>query len=890
MRRLFALLCTLAAYASFGAASAAAQPVVPGATGIMGQDAPTAADRKRATATRVEPGTIRVDGRLDEAVWQNAAAITDFIQKEPQQGAVPTDDMEVRFAYDDGAFYVGARMWAKHATAIQAPLGRRDNSDQAEHILIALDTFLDRRTSVAFGVTAAGVRLDRYHGTDDEQTFDSGFDLVWVARTSVGADHWTAEIWIPFTQLRFNPVDVLTWGLNIQRFRPTLNEEDTWVLIPRTVRAWASRFGDLEGVSDVRPARRIELLPYVAGTSTLYGESAGANPFRQGANPGGRVGADAKIGIGPNLTLDATINPDFGQVEADPAEVNLTAFETRFTERRPFFLEGSPLFNIGHPNFYYSRRVGTRPVGPATAEYVDYPPFASILGATKLTGRLPSKTSIGFIAAATAEESAKVADPVLGEQDSVRVAPRAYYTVGRVLQEFGANASTAGLFGSLVHRDFQDQDPLADLYSRSAAAFAGNTLLRFKGGQYEFRGAAGGSVVSGTEAAMERVQRSSAHFAQRPDRDYAVLDPTRTSLPGWTVQADFNKTGGRHWLWGVNTKADSVNFETNDFAVLNGADGLLISGNLTYRETQPGPLFRGYAFTFNASNDSTLRGLRQDGSVRGQANFTWANFWTSNLSVSRVLPQMSVSLTRGGPLMARGPGWNVVLGLGNRANSQTRLTATATASGNDDGASVRRVTGTVSFRPGPRWQLSAEPLYDRTTEPQQYATTLAGGRAETYGSRYVFGFIDRSTVSTKFRMGFTVKPDMNIDVYAEPFAASGHYYDYGELLAPESRLRLKYGTEGTTLVVNDDGSQVVTADGSSFTLRNRDFNTLSFRSNVVLRWEWRPGSTLFVVWQQSLSGTEVIGDYVNVGDMFRSVSAPGPNLFVVKTTFWLPIR
>jgi len=887
MVRLCFLVCALVAHAPV-ALIATPQGQNPAAT--PAQDLPAPGDRKQATATRVESGAIRVDGRLDEPVWVRSAAITDFIQKEPEQGAAPTDHMEVRFAYDDGAFYVGARMWARNAKEIQAPLGRRDNTDQAEHILVSLDTFLDRRTSVVLGVTAGGVRLDRFHGTDNEDSFDTTFDLVWVARTSIDGEGWTAEIWIPFTQLRFNPEDALTWGLNVQRFRPSINEEDTWVLIPRTVRAWSSRFGDLEGVSDVRPARRIELLPYVAARSTLYGDAAGTDPFRQGANPGGRVGADMKIGFGPNLTLDATINPDFGQVEADPAEVNLTAFETRFTERRPFFLEGSPLFNIGHPNFYYSRRVGARPIGPATDDYVDYPQFASILGAAKLTGRLPSKTSLGFLAAATAEESADLANEDLGTERSVRVAPRAYYGVARVLQEFGANASTAGLFASLVHRDFEDADPLANLYARNAAAFAGNTLLRFAGGQYEFRAAAGGSYITGTEQAMERVQRSSAHFAQRPDRDYSTLDPTLTSLPGWTVQANFDRTGGRHWLWGASTKVDSENFETNDLAILNGADGLLMSGNLTYRETQPGRVFRGYAFTFSASNDSTLRLLRQDGSFRGQANFTWANFWTTNISVSRVLPQMSVSLTRGGPLMGRGPGWNTQVSVGNRSASQTRFTATATFNRNDDGASVGRISGFVSFRPGPRWQLSAEPFYDRVTEPQQYTTTLPDGRPETYGYRYIFGFIDRSTVSTKFRMGLTVKPDMNIDVYAEPFAASGRYYDYGELLEPQSRQRLKYGTEGTTLVVNPDGSQTVTAEGSTFTLRNRDFNTLSFRSNVVLRWEWRPGSTLFVVWQQSLGSTETMGDYVGLGDMFRSMTAPGPNIFVVKTTFWLPIR
>lgn len=858
--------------------------------GVTAQQRPAVDERKHATATRVADDAIRVDGRLDEAVWLRAPAITDFIQKEPEQGAVPTDEMEVRFAYDGRAFYVGARMWARNATLIQAPLGRRDVADQAEHILIALDTFLDRRTSVVLGVTAAGVRLDRFHSTDNEDSFDAGYDLVWGARTAIDDQGWTAELWIPFTQLRFNPENALTWGLNVQRFRPTINEEDTWVLIPRTVRAWASRFGNLDGVSDVRPARRIELLPYVAGASTLYGESAGANPFLQGANLGSRVGADMKVGLGPNLTLDATINPDFGQVEADPAEVNLTAFETRFTERRPFFLEGAALFNIGHPNFYYSRRIGTRPIGPAVDDFVDYPSSTTILGAAKLTGRLPSKTSLGFLAAATSAESAGLASAEPGETRRVRVAPRAYYGVARVLQEFGPNASTAGVFASWVHRDFEGADPLAGLYARNALAVAGNTLLRFKGGEYEFRASGGGSFVNGSEKAIERVQRSSAHFAQRPDREYSRLDPTLTSLPGWSIQANLDRTGGRHWLFGGSTKVDSENFETNDLAILTGADGLLISGNLTYRETQPGRVLRGYAFTVNASNDATLRWLRQDGSVRAQASLTWANFWTTNVSVSRLLPQMSVSLTRGGPLMARGPGWTTQASIGNRSASQTRVTATGTISGNDDGASVKRISGSVSFRPGPRWQLSAEPLFDRVTEPQQYVSTLAGGRPDTFGSRYVFAFIDRSTVSTRFRLGYTVKPDMNLDVYAEPFAASGRYYKYGELLESQSRRRLEYGTAGTALVVNPDGSQTVTADGATFTLRNRDFNTLSFRSNVVLRWEWRPGSTLFVVWQQSLSGAEMAGDYVGLRDMFRSVTAPGPNFFVVKTTFWLPIR
>ena len=846
-------------------------------------------DRKQATATRVSNGSIRVDGRLDDEVWLKAAPITDFIQKEPTEGAAPTDAMEVRLAYDDDAFYVGARMHSRDGR-IQAPLGRRDSTDQVEHILVSFDTFLDRRTAVVFGVTAAGVRIDRYHSSDNEESFDSGFDPVWHAETIMAGDQWTAELWIPFSQLRFNPRSDQTWGLNLYRFRPTLNEADYWILIPRTVRAWSSRFGEVTGISGIVPPRRIEALPYIAGGSTINADRDTANPFDDGANLRGRVGADVKMGLGPNLTLETAINPDFGQVEADPAEVNLTAFETRFPEKRPFFLEGAQLFNIGHPNFYYSRRIGQRPIGAADGDYVDYPEANSIIAAAKLTGRLQSKTSIGFIAAVTDDEDARVAKIGSLERRQVEVAPHAYHFVGRMLQEFGANASTAGFIVNYMHRDLEAGSPLADLYSRNAFAAAGNTLLRFKGGMYEFRASGGGSFLNGSEKAVERWQRSSSHYAQRPDRDYSPLDPTLTSLAGWTLQVNFDRVSGRHWLWGANTKIDSENFEVNDIAQLNGADGIMTNANIRWRETQPGKVFRNYYVQLDGQTDTTLRGLTQSGRLRSTFNVTWLNYWTSSINFARDLATTSVSLTRGGPLMGRGPGWTLNASVGNPSTSRTRISSSGSWRTNDDGATVKSVSATFSTRPGPRWSFSVSPYYDRVTEPQQYISTLPGGRPETYDSRYVFAFIDRSTMSMEYRLGLTLKPDVNLDVYAEPFAASGHYYDYGELLEPGSRERLEYGTNGTILTVNPDGSQVVTAGDSTFTLRYRDFNTLSFRSNVVLRWEWRTGSTLYVVWQQDRAGTEMLGTRVNVGDAFRSITAPGANIFLIKTSFWIPVK
>ena len=855
---------------------------------------PVDAHRKQASALRVANGAVRVDGRLDEDAWRSATPITDFLQKEPTEGAEPSDPTEVRFAYDDSALYIGARMVSRESRGIQAPLGRRDNVDQAEYILVAFDTFLDRRTAVAFGVTAAGVRVDRIHTSDNEDSFDSGFDPVWEARTSVSAEEWTAELWIPFAQLRFNPQSEQVWGINIHRFRPTLDEDDYWILIPRTERAWSSRFGELRGIANIPRTRRIEVLPYVAAGSTMHAAADQANPFNTGANLAKRAGADVKMGLGPNLTLEAAFNPDFGQVEADPAEVNLTAFETRFPEKRPFFLEGAQLFNIGHPNFYYSRRIGSRPIGPATGDYVDYPSAQTILGAAKLTGRLPSKTSIGLIAAVTDDEFARVAteDDVLGGfgLSRVRVAPQTFHAVGRVLQEFGPLGSTAGFIVNAMHRELADGDPLANLLTENAFGVAGSSLLRFRGGEYELRASGGGSFVGGEAPSIERFQRSSSHYAQRPDRTYSPLDPTLTSLSGWTAQVNLDRVSGRHWLFNVSTKIDSENFETNDFAQLNGADGLMINGTLRYRETRPGKVFRAYSISVNQSNDLTLRGLRQSGHIRPEASVTWANYWTTSFNIARNFDQQSISLTRGGPLMARAGGWSTSINFGNRSTSPRRFSGSVQASRTDDGGRMHRASTTVSFRPGPRWQLSANPFYEKLTESQQYVTTLANGRPETYGSRYVFSFIERSTLSTEFRLGFTLKPDMNLDIYGEPFAASGRYYDYGELAAPRTLDRITYGTNGTTLELQPDGSRVVRIGDLTYTLRNRDFNTLSFRSNVVLRWEWRPGSTLYLVWQQDRLNTLPIGSLVGPADMFRSFTAPGSNIFVVKTSFWMPVK
>ncbi len=845
----------------------------------------------QAMAARVDDGSIQLDGELSEQAWQRATPIRDFVQKEPTEGAAPTDRMEVRFVYEGNALYVGARMYSQDPSAIQAPLGGRDQTDDvAEHILISLDTFLDRRTAYTFGVTASGARLDHFHPQDQENQRDEGFNPVWGARTQVDAEGWTAEMWIPFTQLRFNDQDEQVWGLNIRRFIPTLEEEDYWIVVPRTERAWASRFGDLHGIEGIRPSRRVEMLPFVVGSSRMNANRNAANPFDDGRNLKSRVGLDMKLGVGPNLTLDATLNPDFGQVEADPAEVNLTAFPTRFPERRQFFSEGSQLLNLRIINLVYTRRIGAPPAGRASGDFVDAPQTSRILGAAKLTGRLPSGTSIGVLGALTDESFAHVATIGSPLIQDVRVAPRAGWGVARVQQEFGSSGSSFGFLVGGVHRDLDPANPLAQLLVRDAAVAGTDGLLRLKGGKYEMGWAAALSYVGGEAAAVDRLQRSSSQYHQRPDRTHDVYDPTRETWPGWGVVTTFSKVQGLHWLFDMQMRFDGPDLEMNSLGQLNDADQISPRPSITYRETRPGKYFRSYQVRVNSRQGWTFGNEYQEGNVDANVNLTWLSFWQTSFGMTYIPRGSSFSLTRGGPLMGKPRGWRTSANFSNPNTSQTRVSMGASAGMDElEGRSVDANLN-LSIRPVPRLQLSVRPQYSRSTEPQQYVTTLSGGRIETFGSRYIFSYIDRSTWSTQLRANFVVTPNLTLETYAEPFAASGRYYDHGELLAPRSRERITYGKDaGSQSVLQPDGSRRITVGGSAFTLANADFNVRNFNSNVVLKWEWRPGSTLYLVWQQSRSARETIGTHVGADDMFRSVNAPGTNILLFKTSFWLPV-
>jgi hypothetical protein len=835
----------------------------------------------------------RMDGKLDDALWQNAQWLSDFVQREPQEGQPASERTEVAFFYDDDALYIGARMHSSDPNGVRALVTRRDREESSEQLLVSFDTYRDGRTAYTFAVTAAGVRIDYYHPADFETRREYSFDPVWQAETERNANGWTAEIRIPFTQLRFNAGSEQTWGVNLVRSIPAKNEIAFWRLIGRSETGWASRMGQLVGIQGIRPSRRIELLPYVASDTRVQSEIDADNPFAEKTRTSARVGGDIKMGLGPSLTLEATINPDFGQVEADPAEVNLTAYETFFAERRPFFLEGTQLLN-SRGNFY-SRRIGARPLGFAPdADYVEQVSNTTILGAAKLTGRYRSGLSVAALTAYTQEEKASTFLATDSSFSSAIVAPATFYGAGVIQQEFGNPAKTSSnayVLLTAVERDLDSGSFLESIYVDRAYTGIADYRIRWKGGQYDMSAFIAYSWLQGDSSAILAQQTSSRRYYQRPDASHVEVDPSMTTLSGAYFGINHSKLSGKHWLWDFDYYQEGPAFELNDVGRLGGGDDRGISTNVRYRESTPGKLFRSYELGLFHGGEWNFGGTRQFNLYELFTNLVLKNFWNLSAYFDYSLGVKSDNLTRGGPLMGTGNFVSGGLIASNRAGSRTRLRANLGFSRDELDSWSANATAGISFRPGTQWEVTIDPRVSRSANTRQYITTLEDGRAVTYNNRYIFSTVDRSELSARVRVNFAITPDLTLETYAEPFAASGRFYDFGELSAPRSELLRLYGTDGTTISAPDaNGDRVVTADGSSFTLFNEDFNVQSFRSNVVLRWEWRPGSTLFVVWQQDRSAFRPLGQHVSVGDVWDSLRQGGSNFFALKVNYWLPVR
>ncbi|HET7464148.1 MAG TPA: DUF5916 domain-containing protein, partial [Longimicrobium sp.] len=526
---------------------------------------PAATARRQAQAVRLAGPAPRLDGVLDDAAWAAAQPVGEFVQRAPNPGAPATLRTEARLLYDDQAVYVAVRAYDPHPDSIVAPVGRRDLSGvSSDWVHVMLDSYNDKRTAFRFSVNAAGVQKDAFHSNDTSE--DLGWDAVWQAAVKVDSAGWVAEYRIPLSQLRFasgGSDGAQTWGYQVSREIARRSEISDWAVERGDVNGFVSQFGELRGVIGLKPGRRLELLPYTSARLTRAPDRPGDPFYSQNQTVGG-AGADLKYGLTSNLTLTATINPDFGQVEADPSQVNLTAFETFFSERRPFFTEGSDIFRFdaNFPYFvrsggfrndqpFYSRRLGRPPqASDPDNTYAERPDATTILGAAKVSGKTPTGWSIGVLNALTAREQTSYVDPG-GTDRTATVEPLTNYLVGRAIKDFRGGKSAIGGIVTATVRDLDGGDPRLSLLTRNAVVAGLDGRHRFGGGNYELRAAVLGSTVHGSTDAISRIQLSPGHYFQRPGAGEVDFDPTRTSLSGWLADVKVEKTGGGFTRGGV---------------------------------------------------------------------------------------------------------------------------------------------------------------------------------------------------------------------------------------------------------------------------------------------------------------------------------------------------
>ena len=835
-----------------------------------------------------------LDGSLDDDVWRAAIPVTGFRRDNPNDGQPATERTEVRVAYTNTALYVGARMYDRSPSRISRLRGRRDSlGQQNDKFWVQLDSYHDHRTAFIFGVTPAGGRSDVIASNDQLEGMDAGWDPVWEVATTVDSLGWAAEFRIPFSQLRFPEAERQVWGINFRRDILHAGEAADWNWVPGTEAGWTSHFGHLVGLEGIPRPGRLEVLPYVVTKGAFDQRADPASPFDDGSLFDGSVGVDLKYGLTSGLTLDGTINPDFGQVEADPAVVNLTAFETFFQERRPFFVEGANIFDFGGTQslrFFYSRRIGQRPALSArgTGEYVDEPSASTILGAAKLSGKTESGWAIGILNATTQLERARVSDgtgtPVLRPP----VDPLTNTTALRIRKDLKGGASYVGVIGTGVTRSLSETD-FADLRD---LAFVGGVdfLHRFADRRYALQGWAGSSHITGSPDAILRAQRSSARYFQRPDQDYAVLDPSRTSLTGFAGELSFAKESGE-WLYGVEGSVLSPSFEMNDAGFQTIADLVALSLNGAKRWVEPGRFFRSANVRVAGSewrNFGNLTLLRQlSVNAGGQTH----GFRRLSLGITRGFRVLDHRATRGGPAMVNPAQWSLRGSLNGDGRNRVSGSLSSNYTVDEEGSWALSVSPSLRGRGQGWFSWSLSPGLSWSRDAAFYVAQAEDGEASaTFGRRYIFGELEQTAIDLTARLDMAITPTMTLQVYAQPFVARGDYGGFAALTAPRTFDFLRYGENGSTIDQSGD-TYTVDADGggpaAAVEFQNPDFRLRSFRSNVVLRWEYLPGSTLFFVWSQDRADRVITDEFDGAGDLRRIFGDPMRNVFLIKASYWL---
>jgi hypothetical protein len=806
---------------------------------------------------------VVLDGRDDDAVWRSTPVIDQFLEARPSEGAPPRLRTEARVAYDDRNLYVFVRAFDHSPDSIVSLLSRRDAEDNpSDYITLMLDPYHDRRTGYEFQVNPAGVKSDFAIYNDGNE--DVAWDAVWDAATQVDSLGWTAEYRIPLSQLHYSAKGDVTFGLLVWRVIQRYTATVTWPLFRTSRSGLASQFGDLTGLEGLARPGHAEVTPYVV-TKSVPGTVSDGFSRDQEVTAGG----DLKYRVASNLLLNATVNPDFGQVEADPSVLNLGAFETFFDEQRPFFVEGKGLFTFNvncvvvvdcstGEALFYSRRVGRAPQLAGTYGDESSPTATRILGAAKVTGRLPGGFALGFLDAVT--------DDVSGVGGTLE--PTTNYAVARGNQDYRGGDGSVGFIVTAVNRSL---DASNEPYLHRSAYTGGIDARHRFGRQLEVSGSLGFSRVAGTADAIAQTQRNPVHLYQRPDGPL-VYDSTRTSLTGTNLELRFAKVGGKRLSFETAYQRRTPGFEINDIGFLRQADQQMWTTWAALAFRNPNRFFRELHWNFNNWEHWSLAGLPTERAFNTNVHTQFNNRWW--LHMGGTLGQIGATFcdrcARGGPAVRQDP--YVAPWIGIEGDNRQALVPTLWLNywrGDQGRSESLKLEPGLSLKVSTRFTTSLSATHERNRNDTQFFGTFVDSTGAPHSA---FAHLEQKTLSLTWRLGYTFTPNTSLQVYASPFVSKGTYTDVRELAqARAESYEARYAPFADPAVADDPGG----------------FNVQELRSNVVFRWEYRPGSTLFLVWSQGreaftpFEGNKTFGG--DIGDLFRERAN---HTFLVKLSYW----
>jgi len=841
--------------------------------------------KKTTPARRIHSQAPKIDGILDDEVWQDAPFIDQFTQFNPIEGAKPSECTAFKVLYDDYNIYFGIQMNDSQPSEIAARLSRRDDVDNSDFVAIGLDSYHDRRTAFIFGLNAAGVKFDQVLSNDGENDDDS-WDPVWEGRAALMDSGWVAEMRIPFSQLRFAEQKEQTWGFQVYRKIFRKQEEVMWQLIPKDAAGLVSYFGKLKGIKNIIMPRRVEIMPYTVSSLNRYEKEKG-NPFADGNDFSFNGGVDGKIGLSSN---------------SDPSEVNLSAFETFFEEKRPFFIEGKNIFrfplamgdgDMSSETLFYSRRIGRSPHYYPDEDdgfyydYVDQPDNSRILGAMKLSGKTKKGWSIGILDALTRKETATIENN--GQRKQVAVEPLTNFFVNRLQKDFNNGNTSFGGIVTATNRRIEDKQ----LNFLNKSAYTGGIDIRHQWDNktYFMDLKIAGSHLMGEPEAIEQVQTASARYFQRPDARHVSLDTSRTSISGHGGSLNIGRVGNGRWRYAVGGLWRSPGFETNDLGYLRQADQIMSFVWIGYRINNPVGIFRRVNINTNGWQGWNFGGDRLfvGGNINGGAQFL--NYWGFHGGINRQQSGLSPWFLRGGPMARYMGSWNSWFNIYSDERKDWRIRLNPSMNKSDDGISRSyRFRFSLFYRINDRLNINLDPFYRDRIENLQYVDTPEFNNED----RYIFGEMHQETFGVVFRLNYSLTPDLSIQYYGQPFVSAGKYSKYKRITNPRAAGKERYTVFKENQIAYNEEDELFWVDenidgASDYGFEKPDFNYKQFLSNLVVRWEYLPGSTVYLVWSQTRTGYEEVGRFSLNNDMQNLFTSVPDNVWLVKMNYWFSL-